>query len=129
VDDSVVTIRIKKFITNRLLRRRQMVIDVLHPNKANLSKTEIREKLSKMFSVSKDVIMVFGMKTVFGGGRSTGFALVYDEAEFVKKFEPKHRRVRVTAERISRKQRKERKNRAKKFRGTKKTKSSKKDKQ
>ncbi|CAJ0628825.1 3567_t:CDS:2 [Entrophospora sp. SA101] len=111
VDDSVVTIRIKKFITNRLLRRRQMVIDVLHPNKANLSKTEIREKLSKMFSVSKDVIMVFGMKTVFGGGRSTGFALVYDEAEFVKKFEPKHRRVRhglQAAERISRKQRKER---------------------
>ena len=38
---------------------------------------------------------VFGMKTAFGGGRSTGFALMYDNLAAAKKFEPKHRLKRV----------------------------------
>ena len=35
------------------------------------------------------------MKTAFGGGRSTGFALMYDNLAAAKKFEPKHRLKRV----------------------------------
>ncbi|MXQ83320.1 hypothetical protein E5288_WYG001401 [Bos mutus] len=42
-----VTIQTRKFMTNRLLQRKQMVIDVLHPGKATVRKTEIREKLAK----------------------------------------------------------------------------------
>jgi Ribosomal protein S24e len=37
----------------------------------------------------------FGFRTHFGGGRSTGFALIYDDEASQKKFEPKHRLVRV----------------------------------
>lgn len=34
--------------------------------------------------------------TVFsGGGKSTGFGLVYDNLEALKKFEPRHRLIRV----------------------------------
>ena len=61
----------------------------------------------------------------FGGGKSTGFGLIYDSLESFKKFEPHYRQVRNgVAEPISksRKQRKERKNRLKKIRGTKKSK-------
>ncbi|EEB86695.1 hypothetical protein MPER_16256, partial [Moniliophthora perniciosa FA553] len=35
-----VTIRTRKFITNRLLARRQFVGDVLHPSRPNVSKEE-----------------------------------------------------------------------------------------
>lgn len=43
-------------------------------------------------------VVVFGFKTAFGGGKSTGFGLVYDNLEALKKFEPKHRLVRLGLE-------------------------------
>lgn len=102
-----------------------MVCDVLHPGKPTVSKTEIREKLAKMYKVTPDVVFVFGFKTNFGGGKSTGFALIYDTLDLAKKFEPKHRLQRhglYEKKRPTRKKRKERKNRMKKVRGTKKAK-------
>lgn len=69
------------------------------------------------------LMLAFWMQ--FGGGKSSGFGLIYDSLESFKKFEPHHRQVRNgLAEPISksRKQRKERKNRLKKIRGTKKSK-------
>ena len=114
-------------MTNRLLARKQMILDVIHPGLANCSKTDCREKLAKMYSVDKDTVVVFGFKTAFGGAKSTGFALIYDNADALKRFEPKYRLVRqglVAAAKSGRKQRKEKKNRAKKIRGSKKHKSS-----
>lgn len=40
-------------------------------------------------------VFVFGMRTQFGGGKSSGFGLIYDNVEVAKKFEPKYRLVRV----------------------------------
>ncbi|KAH8552996.1 ribosomal protein L23/L15e core domain-containing protein [Umbelopsis sp. PMI_123] len=123
--DASVTIRTRKFLTNRLLQRKQMVVDVIHPGRANVPKDELREKLAKMYKAEKEVVFCFGYKTQFGGGKTTGFALIYDTLEAAKKFEPKYRLVRhglADGTRTARKQRKERKNRAKKYRGTKKAK-------
>lgn len=92
---SPVTLRTRKFITNRLLQRKQMVLDVIHPARPNVSKAELSEKLSEMYKTPKEQCVVFGMRTAFGGGRSTGFALIYDSRESMK-FEPKHRLVRVS---------------------------------
>merc|ERR1712221_41905 len=119
------TIRTRKFMTNRLLQRRQMIVDVLHPGKATVPKSEIREKLARMYKTTSDCIVCFGFKTLFGGGKTTGFALVYDNMDFLKKFEPKYRLQRLglfKKEKPPRKQRKERKNRMKKVRGTAKSK-------
>ena len=102
-----------------------MIVDVIHPNRATVSKQEIREKLARMYKTTPDVIFTFGIRTDFGGGRSSGFALIYDTLDYAKKFEPKYRLVRnglLTRERSGRKQRKERKNRMKKVRGIKKAK-------
>jgi len=121
-----VTIRTRKFITNRLLARRQFVVDVLHPSRANVSKAELSEKLAAIYKTDKARVVPFGFRTHFGGGRSTGFALIYDDEASQRKFEPKYRLIRSGLEtaptKTSRKLRKERKNRAKKLRGTKKAK-------
>ncbi|KAI9454011.1 ribosomal protein L23/L15e core domain-containing protein [Russula earlei] len=121
-----VTIRTRKFTTNRLLSRRQFVVDVLHPSRPPISRNEVSEKLALIYKADKARVVSFGFKTHFGGGRSTGFALIYDNEESQKKFEPRYRLVRAglapKVEKASRKLRKERKNRAKKFRGTKKSK-------
>ncbi|CAD6574449.1 MAG: ribosomal 40S subunit protein S24B [Cyphobasidiales sp. Tagirdzhanova-0007] len=122
-DAGAVTVRTRKFITNRLLQRKQFVVDVLHPTRPNVSKDELRDKLAAMYKAPKDQIIVFGFRTHFGGGKSTGFALVYDTKEALK-FEPKYRLVRFglaeakKKDKAGRKLRKERKNRSKKFRGT-----------
>jgi len=109
-----------------------MVVDVLHPNRPNVSKDELRDKLADLYKATKDQVSVFGFRTQYGGGKSTGFALIYDSHEALKKFEPYYRLVRIGAakkiEKASRQQRKQRKNRSKKFRGTAKTKGAKKSK-
>ena len=74
------------------------VVDVLHPGKATVPKTEIREKLAKMYKTTPDVVFVFGFRTQFGGGKTTGFAMVYDSLDYAKKNEPKHRLARVSFE-------------------------------
>jgi len=110
-------------MTNRLLQRKQFVVDIIHPGKANLSKNEIREKLAKLYKSDVQNVIVHSFKTAFGGGRSTGFGLIYDTLEAAKKYEPKYRLARIglyTKPTATRKQRKERKNRAKKVKGTKK---------
>ncbi|CAI5503604.1 unnamed protein product [Closterium sp. Naga37s-1] len=121
------TVRTRKFMTNRLLQRKQFIIDVLHPGKANVSKSELKEKLGAIYEKSDlSCIFVFGFRTQFGGGKSTGFGLIYDNLEAAKKFEPKYRLVRNGLEekrnKESRKLMKERRTRAKKIRGVKKTK-------
>ncbi len=80
-----------------------------------------------MYKTDKDNVIVFGFKYAFGGGKTTGFALIYDNMEALKKFEPKYRLVRqglAEAPKGGRKQRKEKKNRAKKVRGSQKHKKS-----
>jgi len=126
MSDKSCTIRTRKFITNRLLQRKQFVIDVLHPGRPNVSKAELKEKLGASYDV-KDVqsIFVFGFRTQFGGGKSTGFGLIYDNVKAAKQFEPKHRLIRnglETKKEKSRKQMKEKRNRARKVRGVKKNK-------
>jgi len=100
-----------------------MVVDVVHPGRANVSKTEVKTKLAELYKTNEDVIFTFGYRTQFGGGKSTGFACIYDSMDQAKKFEPKYRLQRAGLyERPtgSRKQKKEKRNRLKKIRGTKK---------
>ncbi len=70
------------------------ISDVLHPSRPNVSKDELRSKLAELYKASKDTVSVFGFRTQFGGGKSTGFALIYDSNEVMKKFEPHYRLVR-----------------------------------
>ncbi|KAF4553460.1 40S ribosomal protein S24 [Elsinoe fawcettii] len=148
MSEGQVTLRTRKFIRNPLLGRKQMVVDVLHPNRANVSKDDLRDKLAELYKAPKDSVSVFGLRTQYGGGKTTGFALVYESTESMKKFEPRYRLVRyglaTKVEKAARQQRtyiivsmiilgkrwdgKQRKNRSKEFRGTAKVKGAKKSK-
>lgn len=105
-----------------MLSRSQFVIHVYHPGRANVSKDELRTKLSETFKAEKDSVSVFGFKTKFGGGESIGYGLIYKSVADAKRFEPKYRLIRNNLlkkdEKPSRKQRKINKNKGKKIRGT-----------
>ncbi|XP_027118349.1 small ribosomal subunit protein eS24z-like [Coffea arabica] len=79
--DKAVTIRTRKFMTNRLLSRKQFVIDRTHPGSPNFSKAELKEKLARMYDVKDpNAIFVFKSRTHC--------------AENAKKYEPKYRLIR-----------------------------------
>lgn len=128
-DGSSITLRTRKFQSNPLLQRKQFCVDILHPGKATISKNDVREKLAAMYKTEVEQVQTFGFRTQFGGGKSTGYALIYDSAEALAQFEPHYRKVRLgiadKIEKASRQQRKQRKNRSKKLRGTAKVKGAK----
>ncbi|XP_058046547.1 small ribosomal subunit protein eS24-like [Ahaetulla prasina] len=82
--NDTITIRTRKFMTNWLLQHKHMVIDVLHPGKAIVPRTEILEKLAKMYKTTPDVIFIFGFRTHFGGGKLDGFDMIYDSLDYAK---------------------------------------------
>merc|ERR1711920_1105357 len=109
--------------------RKQFVLDIIHPNMANVSKKDLATQLAKMYKVhDSNCIQMFGFKTAFGGGRSTGFGLIYDSLDKMKKFEPKYRLIRsgLAAKKkdVGRRAKKDLKNRKKKARGKEKAKTS-----
>lgn len=79
-----------------------MVVDVLHPGRPNVSKNELSEKLAQVYKTDKERVVPFGFRTHFGGGKSTGFVLIYDDEAVQKKFEPRYRLVRVSIVQCSR---------------------------
>ena len=98
-----------------------MIVDVIHPGRANVPKSELEEVIAGMNKADAKLTMLFGFRSKFGGGKSTGFCLIYDNEEAMMKFEPKHRLIRKGVQEkveTSRKAMKEAKNKGKKIRGT-----------
>merc|ERR1712036_126913 len=116
------TVRTRQYMTNRLLNRRQMIIDVQHGNDATPSTKTLAAQLAKMYKATPDCVVLHGMQTKFGGGTTTGFANIYDSLDYLKKNEVRYRQVRMgLCERIEKKarqQRKQLKNRKNRLRGT-----------
>ena len=51
--------------------------------------------IASRYRVRKEVVVLFGFKTQFGGMRSTGYCLIYDNLDYLKKYEPRHRKLAV----------------------------------
>lgn len=64
---------------------------------ANVSKAAIKTKLAQVLKSKEEQIAVFGLKTKFGGGRSSGFALIYDTMDSRKKMDGKCLKRRVSS--------------------------------
>merc|ERR1740124_2181780 len=65
-----------------------MILDVSHPRIANVPKEVLKSRIAKDFKVKdNNCVSLFGFKTAFGGKKSTGFCLIYQNMEAMKKFE------------------------------------------
>ncbi len=63
---------------------------------ANVPKAQIKAKLATMLKAKEENVAVFGLKTKFGGGRSSGFATIYDSNDLRKKYDSKKMLKRVS---------------------------------
>merc|ERR1739848_627915 len=117
-----VNVRTRKYMTNRLLSRKQMVVDVNHGELATPSKKVITDQLAKMYKAASDCIVVYGLHTSYGGGKTVGFANIYDSLDYMKKHEKRSNLVKLghaaKIEKKARQQRKQLKNRKLRIRGT-----------
>ena len=86
-----------------------------------MSKKEIGDVVAKKFKVAAENVVIFGLKYKFGGGKATGFGLIYENKDSLKKFEPRHRKIQSKLEekvvKKGRRLKKEHKNKTKKLRG------------
>jgi ribosomal protein S24E len=96
--------RFTKVKNNRLLNRVQMIVDVHHDRSANVTKEQIREVIKNKYK--KQHIVLVRCKKLFGGGRTKGIALVYDNEEAMKRTETQRRLEREARERLPPKDRK-----------------------
>mmetsp|Transcript_18494 Transcript_18494/g.21243 ORF Transcript_18494/g.21243 Transcript_18494/m.21243 type:complete len:134 (-) Transcript_18494:37-438(-) len=115
----------RRFMRNLLFNRNQMCIEILHPNHRNPTRKGIREKLAKVYKKDENCVSVYGLRTVFGGGKTTGFACIYDDFDSRQKYDQKHQMARDGVEekkKKTRKAKKELKTRVNKVRGTEKDK-------
>ena len=102
-----------------------MIVEVIHPGLPNVPTEDLKTKLAAKYKTDAKNVIVYGLRTAFGGGRSQGFCLIYDNFDYLMKYSPKFRlrRLKVIEDRHgNRKQRKELKTKRSKVRGTKKNK-------
>lgn len=98
-----------------------MIVEVIHPGRPNVPRSELQEVIGGMYKSDSKLVVLFGFQTKFGGGKSTGFCLIYENEDSLRKFEPLYRQVRqglIERKERSRKAMKEAKNKGKKVRGT-----------
>merc|ERR1712078_818434 len=110
-----VVVRARKFQDNRLMARKQCVVDIWHNNAACASRTDIAETVAGRYRADAENVVLFGFKT--------GFGLIYDSKDARKKYEPIHRlrRTKEAPEKdttMTRKIKKELKIKRKTVRGT-----------
>ena len=86
-----VTIRTKKLRVNKLLARKELLLEVFHEGKPNVSQNDLKQLISQKYKWDEKNLVLFGFKTAFGGNRSLGFVLAYDNQQYLVKYEPHHR--------------------------------------
>ena len=65
-----ITIRAKKIRVNKLLSRKELIIQTFHEGKANVPQAELKQLISNKFKWDTKNIVLYGSRTAFGGNRS-----------------------------------------------------------
>jgi len=93
-----------------------------NPASRSLSPQDLSAMVAKLLKAEEKLVQLYSFSSLFGGGRSTGFGLIYDSLEAMKKFEPRFRLKRAGIEdgkkKRSRKQWKDQKKKIKRTWGT-----------
>jgi len=95
-DKRVLFILNEKF--NSLLKRREIEARIEHVGMGTPTRSEIREILSKAYSVDKDLVVIRRIDTAYGRGSSRIIARIYSDEDALKKFEHEYILARDSGE-------------------------------
>ena len=82
-----ITIKTRRLRVNKLLARKELLLDVYHEGKPNVSQKDLKELIANKYKCEIKNLVLFGFRTAFGGNRSTGFCLSYDNQQYLVKYE------------------------------------------
>ncbi len=94
VERGKVTYSLANIRDNRLLGRREVVVDIWHLGASTPTRLEIREWVSSALGVPMDVVYVRRVYTEYGVGHSLAEVHVYDTPETANAVEPLYVRIR-----------------------------------
>ena len=83
-------IEITKKTDNLLLERTEVEFKVRHQGESTPTRKMVKETLSEVLGIKKDVVVVNSYNTQFGKGESVGFANVYKNVDKAKSVEEDH---------------------------------------
>ncbi len=66
-------------------------MDVYHEGKPNVSQADLKVLINTKYGWDAKNLVLYGFRTAFGGNRSTGFCLAYDNQQYLVKYEPNFR--------------------------------------
>lgn len=89
VDDKRVVFILKER-DNDLLKRKEIEARIEHVGIGTPSRSEVTEILSKIYSTSKDLVVIRRIDTSYGRGSSKIIARIYRDPDALKKFEPEY---------------------------------------
>ncbi|ORD97947.1 RS24B [Hepatospora eriocheir] len=116
-----VHLKITKSFTNQVLNRKELCMEITHSNQATPNKAVIVDELSVNYSIPKNQIYVFKMKTEFGIQRSKALAHLYNSEESLREIEKQYvikRTFNEEIDKLPRRSRKENRKKAAKRFGT-----------
>ena len=96
------------------------VLPSVNQGKPNVSRNDLKDLIVKKYGWDIKNLVLYGFRTAFGGNRSVGFVLAYDNQQYMVKYEPNYRLRRIAAlpkRNPKRKAEKELKRKIKKSRG------------
>jgi len=82
-------IKLEKDVANKLLNRREMVLDVTYKG-STPSREEIRDEASRKLNLKHEGLVVVSISQIFGAGRSQVLIHEYASAEAAKATAQKH---------------------------------------
>ncbi|MGC9009950.1 MAG: 30S ribosomal protein S24e [Sulfolobales archaeon] len=83
---------------NNLLKRREIEARIEHVGMGTPTRSEVREILSKVYSVDKDLVVIRRIDTSYGRGSSRIIARIYSDVDTLKKFEHEYILARDSGE-------------------------------
>jgi ribosomal protein S24E len=115
------TLSLADVVDDALLERKQMNIEVLHPNIRCPNFNTLKLELAQRFGVNDVCVSFVKLEPAFGGGKSVGVVHVYNNFDAKVKFDKTHLMVRTgqlpRSNRAPRKARKNIKVKCRKLRG------------
>jgi small subunit ribosomal protein S24e len=75
---------------NTVLKRTEVYFTIEHKDEATPSKGKVIDEIAKQMDAKKDQIVLNNIDSVYGNGKSTGYAKVYESKEDALAIEPEY---------------------------------------
>jgi SSU ribosomal protein S24E len=88
VSVSSVSFNVLNIRENKLLARREVLVEALHPKASTPTRQSVREWVAKQLGVDVANVFVRKIKTEYGLGRSVAEVHVYEDSKLARALEP-----------------------------------------